>query len=115
RHRLHLADDLGEPLAGLPEQGVNVAGGVLVDAGKRFFSPLALVLGGGAHQVELAGECSGPLGARLGNDARDIASPGLGGVERLLEQSGKTGEPLVEIAGPRVEVSDQGSERLTAL
>src|SRR2546430_2659964 len=96
-----------------------VAAGLLVDAAQCLGGALALLLRGRAYDLVLAGDGAGPLGARVGDDAGDIARAGFRGFEGFGEQRAEPLEPLLERIGSRAELRDHrlglGAERLAEL
>ena len=109
-HLLHALDGFGKALVRALEQGLGIAGGLLVDCAHRFGGALALFLGIFADAFVLFADGTGAFGARFRDETGDFARARRSGLERLVEQAGEPGQALLEILGADVEGGDQGIE-----
>ena len=103
-HLLHALQRFGEALRGLREHLVGFAAVLGVDAVQQLAGAPALLL-----------ERAGAFGARLGDDAGDLAGAAGGAFERLVEQAREALEPLLDVVGAGVERGDQRLDRGAAL
>ena len=92
--------DLGEALRGLREHLLGLAAVLGVDAVQLLAGAPALLL-----------ERARAFGARLRDDAGDLAGAAGGALERLVEQAGEALEPLLDVVGAGVERRHQRLDR----
>ena len=107
--------DFSKALVRALEQGLGVAGGLLVDCAHRFGGALALSFGVLADAFVLFADGTGAFGAGFRDETGDLAGARRSGIERLVQQAGESGQALLDILGADIEGGDQGIELDTPL